>query len=90
MHLGDGLVCEALAKGLHANRWSTGQLIHLAIVLPDEAVQHFERPTDGGPDSWRATTFEGRASGFTFDEPVTAEWGVTLDTLTTKNERTTS
>ncbi|MEV0445518.1 hypothetical protein AB0I84_08865 [Streptomyces spectabilis] len=63
------------------------QTIHLAIALPDEATQHFERPVDGGPDSWRTTTYEDSAGSFSTNEPITAEWGVALDTLAGTGER---
>ncbi|MEU5683640.1 hypothetical protein DEJ48_36905 [Streptomyces venezuelae] len=81
MDLGDGIACEALTKGLYVIRSTELGLMRLAIPLPEGGVQHFERPMDGGPECWRATTFEDRASGFTFDEPVTAEWGIALDSL---------
>ncbi|MEU1015313.1 hypothetical protein [Streptomyces sp. NPDC005898] len=69
MDLVDGIVCEALTKGLYVIRSTELGLMRLAIPLPEGGVQHFERPMGGGPECWRVTTFEDGASGFTSTNP---------------------
>lgn len=82
MTLGDSLAAYALNNGHRMTRISTpSDTIRLAVTLPDDTIQHFERPATGSADDWRATEFQTPGSGATFDEPITAEWGRGLEYL---------
>jgi hypothetical protein len=82
MMLGDSLTAYALNNGHRMARVSApSDIIRLAVTLPDDTIQHFERPTAGSAGDWRATEFQTPGSGATFNEPVTAEWGRGLEHL---------
>ncbi|MEV0374558.1 hypothetical protein AB0I10_33035 [Streptomyces sp. NPDC050636] len=84
MDLGDSLAQEALTTGCRAARCPAPDgSLRIAITLPAGGVQHFERPAHGGPGDWRATHLETEGAGFTFNEPVTANWGQGLDVIAT-------
>lgn len=79
MILGDTLTCEALTTGTKTAVATTpGGSTRLTITLPDGVAQHFELPPAGSCADWRATVREAPGSGFTFDEPVTEQWGHAL------------
>ncbi|WP_327302953.1 hypothetical protein OG730_04630 [Streptomyces sp. NBC_01298] len=74
--MGDTLTHEALTTGSRFGVTPTGSGgLRLAITLGSGDIQHFERPGAGGPGDWTATDLEGQGGGFSFQEPVSAEWG---------------
>ncbi|GHE11449.1 hypothetical protein [Streptomyces alanosinicus] len=79
MILGDSLAQEALAAGSKtAATVDSRGTVHLAVTLPDGAIQHFERPSAGTCADWRATDLEALGSGFAFNESITEQWGHAL------------
>lgn len=88
MNLGDTLTQAALTTGSRFGVTPTGSGgLRLAITLGSGDVQHFERPGAGGPGDWTATDLEGQGGGFSFQEPVTAEWGRGLDLIANTREQ---
>ncbi|MEU0166861.1 hypothetical protein ABZ214_15545 [Streptomyces iakyrus] len=82
MTLGDSLTAYALNNGHRMARVSApSDIIRLAVTLPDDTIQHFERPATGSAGDWRATEFQTPGSGAAFNEPITAEWGCGLEYL---------
>ncbi|MEU5435411.1 hypothetical protein AB0G73_18815 [Streptomyces sp. NPDC020719] len=83
MNLGDRLAQQALTTGKRAILTATPPgIIRLAITLPDDSIQHFERQASGSESDWRAAEFATPGAGCIFDEPVTAAWGRGLNALT--------
>jgi hypothetical protein len=86
--LGDALAQEALSTG---SKTSTAirpdGAIRVAVTLPSGVIQHFECQPGATCADWRATELEAPGSGFTFDEPVTEQWGRAL-TLIARNSLT--
>ncbi|GAA3851783.1 hypothetical protein GCM10022403_099020 [Streptomyces coacervatus] len=88
MILGNSLTAEAPVSSSKTNTTiSPDGTIRLAITLHDGAIQHFEHPPAGTCTDWRVAELEALDSGFTFDEPVTEQWGHAL-TLIASNSLT--
>ncbi|MFF0741564.1 hypothetical protein ACFYVL_14305 [Streptomyces sp. NPDC004111] len=81
MNLGDSLTHAAFTTGSEFARGATTTgTVRITIRTPD-GTQHFQRPDRGGAEDWRACDLENDQGGFRFDEPISTEWGVGLESL---------